>query len=1192
VTLLKSLLSSYAKVLSGVEGIQHDDLKTTGNLYFEERVNQLEARFKGKHLWRHLLIVIWDELLVFVILGLFLSILAPVIAIALKQLFSLMDQATFDAELVWFTVAVSGLLILNLAVRWYQELRESRATLVIYQVMTRLLFRRLQQVDLKELRRDNKEALAYITSYAPQLTQVLYVVDFATTCVLIAVLVVTLFIWFGIASLGVLVTVALLTFILQRLIIIIGEIYHQYLLADHQRVSLVQSGLSELPLIKRQYLEPQILTAMAQARTNQVQILRKRAWWQAFNRMLEGNVVPLTSLALVGFALWSNQAITPANIFPLLFLIGLLMSAVENNLANIRVLRNTRGPSQDIEKLFTDYPLIGNNQASELQKGEIRLESNGQTYTIHRGERIAIIGQTGVGKTRLLLQLAGQPFADSKFSVKTSGTSVYVTRNQAIFDDTLAELITLWQRPVDLIAYEQALMQSGLIEDLAKHQDGDARELYHQDTNLSEGQIQRLSLAQAFYAHPDILLLDDVFAPLDPKLTQRVAHHIFKDDALTSTRILVTSRLEMAQYVDKLLLVGEDAITFIDPRDFSEQTQALSRQILGDALATKLQAQLQQPPLLAPDKVAVETSAARRYSFGNNMARVREDAFDETEKQDIHIRDFFTNVRAIFSSAIIGVLAVTMLLALSANILFVALIERWSDLQSQDTTLGITLAGLVILSMVATFARYSLSFYTPILPIDRLHRLFFQRLISGNDEMNRGKLVGRLTSDYSSLEMSVPNNSMTIVASVLEFIAYTGLLIIATPFSLFILLPFSFFAHRAYEQGKQVIVGASRLRASVRGPLLSFISPALGSEGYRLSTLLRHPIRNRFVHLADLDAKGSYWSLLGTLRVSLLIRSIGLVLFLAVLWSVSILLLTGNSMAFGLTPSLIIFLALTFSQRVANLINQLQQTDVLLTDLERLAELLDNSTLPPQKQATALDIPEAQAFYKSMLASEFQVSQRPNKVSLASVTYQYGEDKRLFSNISLEITSGQRIAIVGASGGGKTSLARLLAGVLKPQTGEVLIGKMQPHNRHEFTRNHILVLESNIPSLPISVRSFLDPFGQYSDEQLHQTYVRMGEDISNLTETLSASLDSLSLGQRQIVNFIRGALTQPWLTILDEATSGLDSHHERHLLENLWQENNAYVAILHRTDNLDLFDTVYRLDAGELMPTEVALMPA
>ncbi|PTQ55323.1 MAG: diguanylate cyclase/phosphodiesterase (GGDEF & EAL domains) with PAS/PAC sensor(s) [Candidatus Carbobacillus altaicus] len=1194
---LKDLFKAFSIVQKNIEHEDMNGIKPNADLKLERSLDRLESQFSGKRLWLSLYRVLMTEVLFLFLVGMAASLIALFLPLVLKYLFSHLDQqkGNFYA-LIEASLIVTSLLLSKLFFDTLRRWRESRLMLLVQQLVSRLLFRRLQRIDLDQLRKNSKEPLTYLTTYAPQLTQSIYLVDFVVTAILQIALILLMFSWFGPMSLFILGGVFLFTFILQWMIVIIGRIYGKYVAADHERVGILKLAIEELQSIKRQYLEPQFLIALSRVREKQVSILRVRAFWQVVNRTLEDRLVPFSSLLLVGTALWVNVGLGASDLFPLLILLGMLLDSISNNLANLRVLRNTVMPTREIESLFQSFPLVqkdsqSRTEGAEGKPGEVELTFRDahKSYRLTPGTRLAIVGKMGVGKTSFLMQLAGHEneIADFPVSGKSFGIPVLVGRNQPLFDASLAEAVVLFQRPLRINRYEQSLFRSGLAEDLAHEPEGDAKVVHSKDKNLSEGQIDRLALAQALYAESDIILMDDLFASLNPELAHNVAKRVLGNREGEPTRIFTTSRIEFARYADLILVLDRKGAVLLAPQEIREGNHwEKCVEWLDDDLVEKLLQAVNSGAHQNEDKEDKEDKGeefsflvqkGRRYTFHQKDALPLADTYDFGERKKIRRTHLLTNVFALFPKWVVFFLLILITGAVLSNIGFATLIDHWKEGSVSPETFFLRLLFVSAIGLVAIFFRYLFTFYPPISSVDRLHRLFIEQILKGRSEAKKEmhQRIGRMTQDFTNLEMEQPNQLISIGSSFIQIFIYSVFFVVTYPFYVLFLIPFSLMIWGIYRQVKQVIVAASRLTASVRGPVFNFIGPALGAKGYLLSPPLRQAIWRRFSYLSDVQTYGSYWSRLSNTLVYLLVEGMAISFFLMTLW---LSVFSGGGSFF--TPSLIIYLAYQSSSYITLFMNRLLQTDTQLVLFERLSALLHRETLPVLKEAQMKDDPHPEDAYRHLLkeAEGDKGCDGVNGLWVDNLSYRV-EGRLLFQNISFHLTPKRSMVLVGPSGIGKSTMAKIVAGQNPPHSGTVCLFGHVPEIDCVHTRKRLMSLESCFPSLPITIRQFLDPFNRSNDDDLYDIFANLGVSLDQFGG-LEASCNHLSSGERQLLNLCRSVLQKPAILILDEATSSLDVALERKILNHLGKAlpDAGFFAILHRPDNLDLFDEIIQID--------------
>jgi len=192
-------------------------------------------------------------------------------------------------------------------------------------------------------------------------------------------------------------------------------------------------------------------------------------------------------------------------------------------------------------------------------------------------------------------------------------------------------------------------------------------------------------------------------------------------------------------------------------------------------------------------------------------------------------------------------------------------------------------------------------------------------------------------------------------------------------------------------------------------------------------------------------------------------------------------------------------------------------------------------------------------------------------IEFRNVSFGYGKDKLILKNVSFRINKGERVAIVGASGVGKTTLTGLITRLYTPTSGGIYInGKPIGELKLSGLRSAIGMVSQDIMLFDETVRFNLQLGTEYTDDELwsalDRAYLRQA--IEGLPEGLDTRLNAsadLSGGQKQRLMLARLFLKRARFIILDEATSALDTETESNIIDNIEaSEDVTVLAISHR----------------------------
>lgn len=216
------------------------------------------------------------------------------------------------------------------------------------------------------------------------------------------------------------------------------------------------------------------------------------------------------------------------------------------------------------------------------------------------------------------------------------------------------------------------------------------------------------------------------------------------------------------------------------------------------------------------------------------------------------------------------------------------------------------------------------------------------------------------------------------------------------------------------------------------------------------------------------------------------------------------------------------------------------------------------------------------------------------EIELKDVTYKFpGSTEPVLKGLNLKFPAGQSVAILGRMGSGKSTLARLIAGLIEPTEGAVMLDgvDLRQIDRSDVRRNVGVMLQETW-LFSGSIRENLQMgFFEYDDAHLLEIARVSGVDdfVSVHPQGYDMQLkergEGLSGGQRQSLNLARALLHNPNLLILDEPTSSMDTATEKTVLDRLrhWSGNKTMIMITHRNTLLELASRVIVLDKGKIL---------
>jgi ATP-binding cassette subfamily B protein len=215
------------------------------------------------------------------------------------------------------------------------------------------------------------------------------------------------------------------------------------------------------------------------------------------------------------------------------------------------------------------------------------------------------------------------------------------------------------------------------------------------------------------------------------------------------------------------------------------------------------------------------------------------------------------------------------------------------------------------------------------------------------------------------------------------------------------------------------------------------------------------------------------------------------------------------------------------------------------------------------------------------------------EVRFENVSFRYDPDIPVLKDISFALKCNMKLAIVGQTGAGKSTIINLLARFYDPNEGRILIDGYDIRDIPLASlRGHMSIVLQDSFLFPVSIRENIR-FGKLeaSDEEVvdaaksvgaHDFIMKLPNDYDYMIQEGSSNV---SIGQRQLISFARTLVANPEILVLDEATSSVDAYTElviQRALKNL-MHNRMTIIIAHRLSTIRLCDEILILDHGSIV---------
>jgi ABC-type multidrug transport system fused ATPase/permease subunit len=452
----------------------------------------------------------------------------------------------------------------------------------------------------------------------------------------------------------------------------------------------------------------------------------------------------------------------------------------------------------------------------------------------------------------------------------------------------------------------------------------------------------------------------------------------------------------------------------------------------------------------------------------------------------------------------------------------------------------------------------------------RVYKHFQKLSLSFHERYTSGRMIARLTSDMDSISEMVDNGIDDLVLAGLNVISVAIILLFLDwPLALVTLCSFPFLLWLSAWFRNQSARAYRKTRETVSLVIVHFVE-SLG--GIRAVHAYRREPRNQEIFEAvNHEYKRANQRAFQLIAIfSPGIKLIGNVTIAVVLTYGGYRVLHGHA-EIGVLAAFVLYLRKFFEpmQDLSMFYNSLQSATAAL---EKLAGVLDEKP----------DVAEP--------TSPRELTASRGELRFESVQFGYRADRLVLPELNLTLPAGQTVAVVGATGAGKTTIAKLVSRFYDPTAGRVTLDGVDLRDLAEtdLRRAVVMVTQENF-LFSGTVRENI-AFGKpdATDEEIERAARAIGahEFIAALPEGYGTDVAKgggrLSAGQRQLVAFARAFLADPAVLILDEATSSLDIPSERlvqRALRTILADRTA-IVIAHRLSTVEIADRVLVLDAG------------
>jgi len=493
------------------------------------------------------------------------------------------------------------------------------------------------------------------------------------------------------------------------------------------------------------------------------------------------------------------------------------------------------------------------------------------------------------------------------------------------------------------------------------------------------------------------------------------------------------------------------------------------------------------------------------------------------------------------------------------------------------TFISIILVGVYLVNWVSNYQRtYQMSWMGQNM-VNNLRKQLFSHLqelsFSFYDRSEAGEIISRVTNDTDTLSEIFVQGVVTLISDVLTLMGIVAIMLwLSIPLTLaafsvmppLVLLMFVFQSRlrNAYRATRKKIAAVtSRFEESISGirEIQSFTREQDTMKGFRQA------------NVENLQANVQAGKLFALLMPA--VQIIGAVGTCVVLWFSGILTISGG-ITLGIVVAFLLYVNQFFSPLVdlATFYNTLQSA---MSAAERIFVTLD----------TKLEIADA--------PNAIELSYVKGEIVFNHVTFGYDPIRPVLKDVNIHVDPGKTLAIVGPTGAGKSTIAKLLSRFYETQKGTITV---DGYDVQKITLNSLHKQMGVVLQEPFLFSGTIMENIKYGkldapDDKVKQVAKIVGihEFISSLPQGYETNVGErgarLSVGQRQLVSFARALLRDPPILILDEATSSVDPYTELKIKKALsvLLKNRTSLVIAHRLSTVRNADNIVVIDEGKIV---------
>ncbi len=923
-----------------------------------------------------------------------------------------------------------------------------------------------------------------------------------------------------------------------------------------------------------------------------------------------------TIFLLIGGMLAIGQTLTIGELIAVVAYFSLLAGPISGIVGFVGNLNNARAAGERVFETLDHIPSITNAADAiplETVQGYVDLQDvhfgydahneilKGISLFIHPGERVALVGPSGVGKTTLVNLIprfydvrGGAVLVDGinvkQYRIDTLRRQIgIVMQNVFLFDGTIADNIAYGNTNTTLNEIQNAARVAQLDDFIQKLPEGYNTLIGERGVRLSGGQAQRLSIARVLVTNPKILILDEPTANVDATTDKKLIASL-RAIMAGRTTIIIAHRLQTIKDSDRIILLRDgkieaqgthEELVTANPsyREFFTSQFQKSDVNYELNLSSSVEDINSQPvrPIRGRDNETQGSGAERTL----RMRATRNQKNDLKQKDYQFLLPFVkSHWKRILTSFILTVL--NTLCAFLPPLLIRIMLD--TSIPQQDVLgvgeIAILLFCFYTIIYVLSFSQSRISMVTGQSILRNLRESIFHQFLAYPltyyEGKKRGELLSVITNNTEILSSVVTFSIISLISTIFSITILAIIMLILNPILGLIvctLVPTVFLGTGVYqsrlrrnffEMQKQIAKMTASVEENVSGIR---VTQALAVENRNVqgfNTISQETFRLR-MQAVRLEVRMNTFVSIMTL--------IGYIVLLIVggYWYIMDFLTLGTLIAF----MMFIDQFITPLQGLPNIINSFLEAGAVIQHIRKTTENV--ITIHDPIEPTPLP------------------DNVQGKIELNNLHFRYVPSVSLYEGLNLTIEAHTKTGIIGETGAGKTTLINLITRLYEVNTGSIKIDGIDIRDlRQQDLRSIIAIVSQNVFLFADTIFNnikFSRPTARNEEVFEAARLARAAPFIELMPRKYETLLGDtgvgLSGGQRQLIAYARMILAQPKIAILDEATSNIDPYTENLIQQNMDEAlpGITLLIITHRFTTLKRVNRIVILRHGVIEAT-------